>query len=85
MSVNPGFGGQQFIAESLDKIARLRAQLGSDGIDITVDGGIDVGNARALAAAGATTLVAGTSVFGADDRAAAVARLRATALEESSS
>jgi ribulose-phosphate 3-epimerase len=81
MSVNPGFGGQEFIAETLDKVCRLRGMLPDDSFDITVDGGIDVANARQLVAAGATTLVAGSSVFGAPDRAAAVHRLRAAAQE----
>lgn len=81
MSVNPGFGGQAFIVEALDKIRRLRGMLREDSFDITVDGGVDVDNARQLVAAGATTLVAGSSVFGAPDRAAAVHRLRAAAQE----
>jgi ribulose-phosphate 3-epimerase len=82
MSVNPGFGGQSFIGESIDKIKRLRALLGNDGIDITVDGGVDTTNVRALVMAGATTLVAGTSVFGAADRSHAIVELRHGALEE---
>jgi ribulose-phosphate 3-epimerase len=81
MSVNPGFGGQRFIPESLDKIRRVRQMLGDD-IDITVDGGVDPENAAGLAAAGATTLVAGTSVFGAADRGRAVSNLRRRALGE---
>jgi ribulose-phosphate 3-epimerase len=82
MSVNPGFGGQGFIAESVAKVARLRSMLGDDAIDIAVDGGVDTSNARALTVAGATTLVAGTSVFGASDRSHAIAALRRCALEE---
>lgn len=82
MSVNPGFGGQSFIAESVAKVARLRAMLGGDTIDITVDGGVDASNARDLVVAGATTLVAGTSVFGAADRGQAVVALRRAAQED---
>jgi ribulose-phosphate 3-epimerase len=76
MSVNPGFGGQAFIPESLDKIRRLRDTLGDRPLDITVDGGVESCNARALIEAGATTLVAGTSVFGAPNRRRAIADLR---------
>ncbi len=79
MSVNPGFGGQAFIVESLDKIRRLRAMAGSRDLDISVDGGVDHNTAGALVAAGATTLIAGSAVFGCNDRGAALARLRAAA------
>lgn len=82
MSVNPGFGGQGFIAESVTKIARLRSLLADDAIDITVDGGVDTSNARHLAVAGATTLVTGTSVFGASDRRRAIEALRRSAMED---
>ena len=67
MSVNPGFGGQQFIPESLEKLAEVRALAGGRDIDIEVDGGVTPDNARALAAAGANLLVAGTSVFAGND------------------
>ncbi len=76
MAVNPGFGGQQFIPESLDKIRRLRQDLGDRDCAIEVDGGVGPGNARALVSAGASILVAGSAVFGAQNRAAAVAGLR---------
>jgi ribulose-phosphate 3-epimerase len=66
MSVNPGFGGQSFIPTSLDKIARARAFLPEDVI-IEVDGGVSEVNAGTLVAAGATWLVAGSSVFGGPD------------------
>ena len=79
MSVNPGFGGQAFLVQSLDKIRRLRAMAGQRDLDISVDGGVDHTNAGSLAAAGATTLIAGSAVFGCDDRGAALARLRAAA------
>jgi ribulose-phosphate 3-epimerase len=80
MSVNPGFGGQDFIEESVGKIERIRALVGHDGMDITVDGGVEPSNARALVAAGANTLVAGSSIFGATDRHEAVAEIRRRAL-----
>jgi ribulose-phosphate 3-epimerase len=83
MSVNPGFGGQRFIPESLDRIRRLRQLLGDQPIDITVDGGVDPENAAEVVAAGATTLVAGSAVFGAVDRARAISELRRRARGES--
>jgi ribulose-phosphate 3-epimerase len=79
MSVNPGFGGQAFLAQSLDKIRRLRAMLGDRSMDISVDGGVDHTNAGALVTAGATTLIAGSAVFGCDDRGAAIDRIRTAA------
>jgi ribulose-phosphate 3-epimerase len=76
MSVNPGFGGQDFIPESLGKIERLRNIVGDRPLDISVDGGVCQENIASLAHAGATTLVAGSAVFGASDRARALADLR---------
>jgi ribulose-phosphate 3-epimerase len=69
MSVNPGFGGQKFLAGSLDKVRRLRAQIESRGlrVRIEVDGGVDLTNVRALTEAGADILVAGQAVFGNGD------------------
>jgi len=66
MSVNPGFGGQKFLAGSLDKVRRLRGQIEERGLAarIEVDGGVDATNARVLADAGADILVAGQAVFG---------------------
>jgi ribulose-phosphate 3-epimerase len=78
MSVNPGFGGQTFIPEALDRVRRLRRMTG-DRLDISVDGGVDTQNAAALTAAGATTLIAGSSIFGASDRSGAVTALREAA------
>lgn len=77
MSVEPGFGGQAFIPDSLQKIAELRAMIHKQGLDILieVDGGISAANAGALYAAGADILVAGSSVFGADDPEAAIVRM----------
>jgi ribulose-phosphate 3-epimerase len=63
MSVNPGFGGQAFIPEAIEKIRRLRAMAGGRPIDIEVDGGITAATAPAVAAAGANVLVAGSAVF----------------------
>jgi ribulose-phosphate 3-epimerase len=80
MSVNPGFGGQSFIARSVDKVREVTALTAPllQGVDIEVDGGVDLSNAGALVEAGATILVAGASVFGQPDPAAAtVALLRA--------
>jgi ribulose-phosphate 3-epimerase len=81
LSVNPGFGGQAFIPHSLRKIEQARAWLSGAGrqIDIEVDGGVTSANAGVLTAAGATILVAGTSVFGAADPGAALRVLRAAA------
>jgi ribulose-phosphate 3-epimerase len=66
MSVNPGYGGQTFLPASIDKIRRLRAAIDGRGLSvkIEVDGGVGAENARALIAAGAEVLVAGTAVFG---------------------
>ena len=66
MSVNPGFGGQGFIPTSTDKVARARVFL-PESVTIEVDGGVTGFNAGALVAAGATWLVAGSSVFGGPD------------------
>ncbi len=74
MSVNPGFGGQKFIPHSYEKIRTLRAEIDRLQLStkIEVDGGVDLGNASALVAAGADVLVAGTAVFRAPDPAAAI-------------
>jgi ribulose-phosphate 3-epimerase len=63
MSVNPGFGGQAFIASATEKISRLRALIGSRAIDLEIDGGITPENAAVVARAGANALVAGSAVF----------------------
>lgn len=74
MSVNPGFGGQKFIPYSLDKIAALSAMIKEKGLSISieVDGGVNRDNAPLLKKAGAHILVAGSSVFGKEDRAQAI-------------
>jgi ribulose-phosphate 3-epimerase len=81
MSVNPGFGGQQFIPASVDKIRRVRALLDRAGstAPIEVDGGIDQDTVRDVVAAGASILVAGHAVFGGGTPEAAVRALRETA------
>jgi ribulose-phosphate 3-epimerase len=81
MSVNPGFGGQSFMASQLRKVERLREMSERAGLDIAVevDGGVTADTARACLDAGATALVAGTAVFkgGADAYASNIAALRA--------
>ena len=80
MSVNPGFGGQNFIDAQLEKIARLRRRIDDTGrlIDLEVDGGINAETAQSVAAAGADVLVAGTASFagGPADYAGNIRRLR---------
>jgi ribulose-phosphate 3-epimerase len=79
MSVHPGFGGQAFIASALDKVRALRAMLDARGskAELEVDGGIKLENARDIAAAGASVLVAGSAVYlDPDGVAAALAKLR---------
>ena len=79
MTVNPGWGGQAFLASSLGKLERLRAMLGPT-VPLEVDGGIDVTTAGPCAAAGATAFVAGSAVFGAADPAAAYREIVALAV-----
>ena len=79
MSVRPGFGGQSFIENSLEKVSRLRAALDARGIaaELEVDGGIKPDNAARVAAAGATVLVAGSAVYeDPDGPAAALGKFR---------
>jgi ribulose-phosphate 3-epimerase len=78
MSVDPGWGGQPFIAASLAKLARLRSSL-PDRVAIEVDGGVDRSTAGPCAEQGATLLVAGSAIFGAADPAAAYAAIAAAA------
>ncbi len=82
MSVNPGFGGQSFIASSRTKVEQVASRLaarGLIGVEIEVDGGIDPETAPGVAGAGATVLVAGAAVFGGGRVADNVQRLRAAA------
>ena len=78
MSVNPGFGGQQFIPSSLKKLGEARAIIDASGRDIRleIDGGVKVDNIGSIAAAGADTFVAGSAIFGSDDYAATIAAMR---------
>lgn len=81
MTVNPGFGGQAFISSVVPKIRELRQEITRRGlsVDIAVDGGIAPDTARIVAEAGASTLVAGTAVFGQPDYAAAIRAIRTAA------
>ena len=79
MSVNPGFGGQKFIARILDKLAQARARIIESGRDIRleIDGGVKVDNAAEIAKAGADTFVSGSAIFGSTDYAATIKAMRA--------
>jgi ribulose-phosphate 3-epimerase len=78
MSVNPGFGGQQFIRSVLPKIAETRRRIAATGKDIwlEVDGGVKADNIAEIARAGADTFVAGSAIFGAKDYAATIREMR---------
>jgi ribulose-phosphate 3-epimerase len=78
MSVNPGFGGQKFIATSIDKVRRISRMIEERGLAtrIEIDGGIDLENIASVVEAGAEIIVAGSAIFGASDPAAAVRALR---------
>jgi ribulose-phosphate 3-epimerase len=78
MTVNPGWGGQQFIPHQVDKVRRARALIGERAV-VEVDGGVNAETGRLCAEAGATWLVAGSAVFGADDPAAAFREIAAAA------
>jgi ribulose-phosphate 3-epimerase len=79
MSVNPGFGGQQFIAGVLDKVRAVRKLIDATGkaIRLEVDGGVKVDNIGEIARAGADTFVAGSAIFGAEDYKATISAMRA--------
>lgn len=79
MSVNPGFGGQKFIASALDKLRGARRMIDDSGLEIRleIDGGVKVDNIGEIAAAGADTFVAGSAIFGSDDYAATIAAMKA--------
>ena len=79
MSVNPGFGGQSFIPESLAKLREARKRIAASGRDIwlEVDGGVKVDNIAEIARAGADTLVAGSAIFGGDGYADTIGAMRA--------
>ncbi len=74
MSIHPGYSGQAFMPEALDRVARLRAAL-PEAVHVQVDGGIDDENVRAVHDAGATLLVAGSAIFGREDPARSYRRL----------
>ncbi len=78
MSVEPGFGGQDFLESAVPKVAEAREWVEARGLrtDIQVDGGITPSNVRRVADAGATVVVAGSAIFGADDPVQAVTELR---------
>ncbi|MBP9988785.1 MAG: ribulose-phosphate 3-epimerase [Ruminococcus sp.] len=78
MTVEPGFGGQKFMADMTEKIIKLKAECEKRGleIDIQVDGGISKDTAPVVIEAGANVLVAGSAVFGAEDRKKAIEELR---------
>ena len=76
MSVNPGFGGQSFIASQLDKIAAVRALIAGRPIDLEVDGGVTADNAAKVVKAGANVLVAGSAVFKGGNYKANIAAIR---------
>ena len=79
MTVEPGYGGQEFMSDQLAEMERIRSMLRPDQ-RLEVDGGIDAETARLCAAAGADVFVAGVSIFGSQDVAAAIAAIRAAAL-----
>ncbi len=83
MSVNPGFGGQEFIPTAIDKVRRLRRMIDERGLSarIEIDGGIDRENIAEVVAAGAEIIVAGSAIFGTDDAEAAARELREATVE----
>ncbi|HEX5463407.1 MAG TPA: ribulose-phosphate 3-epimerase, partial [Burkholderiales bacterium] len=79
MSVNPGFGGQQFIPEALNKLRTVRRRIDDGGRDIwlEIDGGVKVDNIGEIGRAGADTFVAGSAIFGPGDYQGVIKRMRA--------
>jgi ribulose-phosphate 3-epimerase len=84
MSVNPGFGGQKFIASSLEKIRRLRKLIDEQGLKtvIEIDGGVNAHTVADVVRAGADVLVAGSAVFGSPDYARTIAQLKSAGSEK---
>lgn len=78
MSVNPGFGGQSFIRNALDKLRQARVLIDESGRDIRleIDGGVKVNNIQEIAAAGADTFVAGSAIFNSEDYQQTIAQMR---------
>jgi ribulose-phosphate 3-epimerase len=83
MSVNPGFGGQKFIPESLDKVRRLRQMITEKQLPvrIEIDGGVDQNNVETVVSAGAEIIVAGSAIFGKSDPETAVREMRKATVE----
>ena len=79
MSVNPGFGGQRFIPSAYAKLRRIHQMLGTRTVDLSVDGGVKLEHVRPLGEAGATTVVAGSAIFGSPDPAAVVREMKRVA------
>jgi ribulose-phosphate 3-epimerase len=77
MSVNPGFGGQSFIPEALNKLRAVKDRIAGRDIWLEVDGGVKIDNIAAVADAGADTFVAGSAIFGTSDYRATIAAMRA--------
>ena len=86
MSVNPGFGGQSFIPYVMEKIARVRSMIDATGQDIRleIDGGVTVDNIGSLAEAGVDTFVSGSAIFGTDDYAETISKMRKNISESTS-
>ena len=78
MSVNPGFGGQEFIGSSLEKLRQARQMIDDSGreIRLQIDGGVKTSNIGEVAAAGADMFVAGSAIFGSDNYAATIAAMK---------
>jgi ribulose-phosphate 3-epimerase len=79
MSVNPGFGGQQFIPSALDKVARLKTMIRERGLStlVQIDGGVNTHTISRISQAGVDIFVAGSAVFGSDDYPSTIAQLKA--------
>ena len=84
MSVNPGFGGQQFIETSLSKLREAREIIDRSGksIRLEIDGGINTNNIAQASSAGADTFVAGTAIFGSDNYAETITEMKKAIIEE---
>ena len=78
MSVHPGFGGQGFIAESLEKLRAVRREIERRGlkVDVEIDGGVKIDNIRAVAEAGANVFVSGSGIFGHENYRKIIAEMR---------
>lgn len=79
MSVNPGFGGQKFIPETLNKVKKVRKMIDDSGrnIRLEIDGGVKIDNIKTIAAAGVDTFVAGSAIFNTDDYKETINKMRA--------